>query len=98
MKTIQVTIDEELLAQLDRPLKGRSRLRSAFIRESIAARLKELKRRHLERADREGYRKYPVQPDEFDVDPSCLAWGDEWEDKGGSRQSPRKTSGASSAT
>lgn len=39
MKTIQITIDEKLLTRMDRVLKGRPRLRSAFIRESIANQL-----------------------------------------------------------
>ncbi len=81
MKTIQITIDEKLLAQMDRLLKGRPRSRSAFIRESIAAQLKLVKRKRLEDLHREAYRKYPVGPDEFYVDPSQLAWADEWKPK-----------------
>ncbi len=85
MKTIQITIGEKLLAQMDRVLKGRPRSRSAFIRESIAAQLKLLKRKRLEERDLEGYLRYPVEPDEFYVDPSQLDWGDEWEWKSNKR-------------
>ncbi len=73
MQTIQITIDEELLAQMDRVLKGRPRLRSAFIRQSITNQLKVLKRRHLEELHREGYRKYPVRKGEFDFPGEVLA-------------------------
>lgn len=85
MKTIQITIDEKLLSEVDRALKGRRRSRSAFIRESIVAQLKLQKRKRLEERDREGYLKYPVEPDEFYVDPSQLDWGDEWEWKSNRR-------------
>lgn len=77
MKTIQVTIDESLLGKLDRALKGRPRLRSAFIRQSIAAQLKQMKRKQLEELHREGYRKYPEGKDEFEAPEGDLAWGDE---------------------
>ncbi len=77
-KTIQITIGEKLLAQLDQALKGRPR--SAFIRESISAELKRRKIEELEKRHREGYLKYRVQLGEFSVDPRQLPW-DEWEPK-----------------
>jgi metal-responsive CopG/Arc/MetJ family transcriptional regulator len=77
MKTIQITMDERLLKELDRALKGRPRLRSAFIRQSITAQLKQMRRKQLEELHREGYRKFPVGKDEFEVPEGDLAWGDE---------------------
>ena len=78
MKTIQITIEEELLAALDRTLKGTTRRRSAFIRQSIAGELKRLKHKRLEEIDRRGYQAGPVEPGEFDVEKARLAWGGEW--------------------
>ncbi len=80
MRKIQITIDEKLLAEMDRALKGRLRQRSAFIRESIAAELKRQRIRQLEEKEIEAYRQYPVQPDEFEVDPDQLVWPEDWED------------------
>jgi metal-responsive CopG/Arc/MetJ family transcriptional regulator len=79
MKAIQITIDERLLAALDRTLKGGRRQRSAFIRQSIANELRRVRRRRLEEADRRGYAELPVGPDEFYLEPSELVWGDEWQ-------------------
>jgi len=79
MKAIQITIDERLLAVLDRTLRGGRRQRSAFIRQSIANELKRMRRRRLEEADRRGYTELPIDPDEFSVEPRELAWGDDWE-------------------
>lgn len=75
MKTIQITIDEKLLTRMDRVLKGRPRLRSAFIRESIANQLRFLRRGQLEALHREGYRKLPVREGEFDLPGNKRAWG-----------------------
>ena len=82
MKTIQITMDEKLLAQLDRTLKGRRRQRSAFIRESIAAQIRRQHIQLLEEREREAYRKHPFLAGEFDVDPNQLAWPEDWEDDG----------------
>jgi metal-responsive CopG/Arc/MetJ family transcriptional regulator len=79
MKAIQITIDERLLAALDRTLKGSRRRRSAFVRQSIANELRRIGRRRLEEADRRGYLELPIEPDEFYVDPIELVWGDEWQ-------------------
>ena len=80
MKTIQITLDEKLLAQLDGALKGHRRQRSAFIRASIAAQIRRQPIHQLEEREREAYRKHPVRPGEFDVDPKQLAWPEDWED------------------
>lgn len=78
MKAIQITIDEGLLAVLDRTLKGGRRQRSAFIRQSIANELRRIRRQRMEEADGRGYAELPVDKDEFAVESSQLAWGDEW--------------------
>ena len=67
MKTIQMTIDEGLLRDVDKVTKKLQTSRSEFIRRAMHKLLNELKARNLEKLHREGYRKYPVNKDEFDV-------------------------------
>ena len=81
MKTIQITIDEELLDRLDEVVKATETTRSALTRKLFEAEIRRHYILELERRDREGYEKYPVQPGEFDVSPADLAWGDEWDEK-----------------
>ncbi len=76
MTTIQMTIDEHLLRELDRIIKERNTTRSAFIRESIAHYLKMVKKRELEKKHREGYLKKPVNKDEFDDWEEEQVWGE----------------------
>lgn len=78
MKTIQITIDEPLLAALDRALQHHTRARSAFVRRSIQRELKRMHREELAAQEVEAYKRYPVLPGEFDVAPELLAWGDDW--------------------
>jgi len=66
MTTIQMTLNKELLEELDRTVKKLRTTRSALIRDSIRQYLKTLKIRQLEARDREGYRKKPVKRGEFD--------------------------------
>lgn len=71
MKTIQMTLDEELLDQVDKLIKELNTSRSAFIRQSLLLNLERLKIKKLERKHEDGYRKYPVEKGEFDI------WDDE---------------------
>jgi metal-responsive CopG/Arc/MetJ family transcriptional regulator len=63
MKTISITIDERTLRAVDRAAR---RTRSDVCRLAIRSRLAGARRRQLERADREGYRRLPVRPEEFE--------------------------------
>lgn len=67
MKTIQMSIDDELLKQLDRTIKKLNVTRSAFIRESIAFYLKQRKIVEMEEKHKIGYEKKPVNIEEFAV-------------------------------
>ena len=74
MKTIQVTVEDELLEKLDKFLRGQVRGRSAFIRECVAERLMRETEKLLERQEEEGYRKNPIHKDEFVIDQEFLPW------------------------
>ena len=66
MKAVQMTMEPELIAQIDEAVRKLGTTRSAFAREALRAALAKLHTRELERRHREGYRKHPVQPGEFD--------------------------------
>jgi len=76
MKTIQMTLDEDLLNQVDKAIHELESNRSAFIRESIQYYLVTLRIKELEKRQREGYLKHPVQAGEFDIWEDEQVWGD----------------------
>lgn len=76
MKTIQVTIDEDLLERLDRQLSGAQKARSAFIRAAIERELRRAEIREMEQRHRLGYLRLPPQPDEFEFTPDASFWED----------------------
>jgi metal-responsive CopG/Arc/MetJ family transcriptional regulator len=77
MKTIQMTIEDSLLEQIDEAVKVLDTTRSAFLRDSAKIRLRKLKFAEMERQHREGYLRHPVQPGEFDGWEDEQVWGDE---------------------
>ena len=75
MKTIQMTIDEELLEEVDQVVTTVKTNRSAFMREALLGMLRRLRLQTLEAQHWRGYAQYPVQPDEFDGWESEQLWG-----------------------
>jgi metal-responsive CopG/Arc/MetJ family transcriptional regulator len=71
MKTIQMTIDEPLLEEVDRVIQDLDTTRSAFIRTALQLALRQHAIAQMERKHAEGYARHPVQPGEFD------GWEDE---------------------
>ena len=65
MKTEQMTLDEDLLEAVDRAAEKLGTSRSAFMREALRNALGDLRVATLEQRHREGYTRYPVEPDEF---------------------------------
>lgn len=63
METIQVVLDPKLLQAADRAARRTKQNRSAFIRDALREHLRTLHVRSLEQRDREGYSKYPMDPD-----------------------------------
>ena len=76
MKTIQMTIDEPLLSEVDQLTRNLNMTRSAFIREALELALKRHAVAEMEARHAEGYARHPVQPGEFDVWEDEQAWGD----------------------
>jgi metal-responsive CopG/Arc/MetJ family transcriptional regulator len=75
MKTIQMTIDEPLLLEVDQVIDELNTTRSAFIRQVLEEAVKRYHVRSLEQQQAEGYARKPVQPGEFDGWEDEQAWG-----------------------
>ena len=65
MKTVQMTLDEDLLATVDKVVKELKTTRSSFTRDALRAAIRKSQIQELERKHREGYRRKPVKPGEF---------------------------------
>jgi metal-responsive CopG/Arc/MetJ family transcriptional regulator len=65
MKTIQITINPDLLQLIDKECGGRHR--SAFFRQAAQSWLKQLRIRKMEKKHSKGYARYPVESGEFDL-------------------------------
>ena len=77
MKTIQVTLENELVERVDAHVKRLGTTRSAFAREALKEALKRLDQKVAEDRHLEGYRRNPVPPGEFEVREADHAWGDD---------------------
>ena len=75
MKTIQMTLDEELLAAVDKAVKALKTTRSAFTRGALCEALNQLKTSHLEQKHKQGYERNPTSQDEFSVWEDEQVWG-----------------------
>jgi metal-responsive CopG/Arc/MetJ family transcriptional regulator len=76
MKTVQMTLEPELVTQVDRVARRLGLTRSAFTRRALRAALEQLRVQELERRHRDGYRRKPVRRGEFDVWTSEQIWPD----------------------
>lgn len=74
MKTIQMTIDENLLREVDKATKKIKTSRSEFIRRAMQRLLNDLDAKEMEKNHRDGYKKFPVKGDEFDVWENEQSW------------------------
>jgi metal-responsive CopG/Arc/MetJ family transcriptional regulator len=77
MKTIQMTIDEHLLKDVDNTVSELQTSRSAFIREALMLALQQFRIRKLEAQHAAGYERHPVAAGEFDDWENEQVWGDE---------------------
>jgi metal-responsive CopG/Arc/MetJ family transcriptional regulator len=76
VKTIQMTIDESLLAEVDHAIRTLNITRSAFIREALQLALWQYTIQEMEGKHAEGYARHPVEPGEFDVWEAEQAWSE----------------------
>ena len=76
MKTVQMTLDAELVSAVDRTARRLGTSRSAFTRDALRAALDRLRARELEQRHREGYTRKPVRRREFSVWEREQVWTD----------------------
>jgi metal-responsive CopG/Arc/MetJ family transcriptional regulator len=77
LRTIQMTLDDDLVQAVDRVSKELSTSRSAFTRKALRDALDRYKIERLERKHRQGYERNPVNADEFSSWESEQVWGTE---------------------
>jgi metal-responsive CopG/Arc/MetJ family transcriptional regulator len=65
MRTVQLTIDVDLVKEVDAIAETLGTTRSAFTRDALRAAIGRIREQELERRQREGYRRKPVGPKEF---------------------------------
>jgi metal-responsive CopG/Arc/MetJ family transcriptional regulator len=67
MKTVQMTLDEDLVEAVDRVVRKLGTTRSAFARDALRAALLRVRARALEQKHRQGYVRTPVRRKEFSI-------------------------------
>lgn len=77
MKTVQMTLDEDLVKAVDQISKQLHTSRSAFTRMALREAIARHNIKQLECKHREGYEQHPTSPDEFSDWESEQAWGEE---------------------
>ncbi|PIE67900.1 MAG: CopG family transcriptional regulator [Deltaproteobacteria bacterium] len=77
MRTIQMTLDDNLVKAVDRASRELKTSRSAFTRKALQDALIRYQTDQLERRHRRGYERQPAATDEFSVWENEQAWGDE---------------------
>ena len=77
MRTIQMTLDDDLVKAVDRVSKELNTSRSAFTRKALQEALARYKMKQLEQKHRRGYEQNPVETDEFSIWETEQAWGNE---------------------
>lgn len=65
MRTVQMTLDEELIAEVDRIAAKSGSTRSAFTRAALRQAIRQIELEEKEKKHRDGYARRPVTPDEF---------------------------------
>lgn len=76
MKTVQMTIDESLLTEVDQVIQSLNTTRSAFIRDALQLALRQYRIGLLEQQHVEGYARHPVVATDVAEWESEQAWGD----------------------
>ncbi|MEW6608710.1 MAG: ribbon-helix-helix domain-containing protein [bacterium] len=76
MRTIQMTLEDDLVKAVDRVVRELKTTRSAFTRNALREAINNLTLRRLEKKHRRGYEISPVNKDEFSVWEREQNWGD----------------------
>ncbi len=76
MRTIQMTLDDDLAAAVDTVVKKLKTTRSAFTRKALKDAIKQVNVKVLENKHKKGYERYPSGKTEFNVWEAEQEWGD----------------------
>ena len=76
MRTVQLTLDEELVVAVDKLAKKLGTTRSGFTRDALRAALARSKEREMERKQRDGYLRKPPRRGEFQEWEREQVWGE----------------------
>ncbi len=76
MRTVQMTLDESLVDQVDAVVRELKTTRSAFTRDALRIALHAARVRDMEMRHRSGYQRKPVAVGEFSAWDTEHAWGD----------------------
>ncbi len=77
MRTIQMTIDDDLVKRVDAIANELHTTRSAFTRDALRDAVQQYNIRRLEMKHQNGYADHPVNKEEFSVWEKEQNWGDE---------------------
>jgi len=77
MRTIQMTLDDDLVKKVDAIANALHTTRSAFTRKALREAVQQYNIRLLESKHRQGYAENPVNQEEFSVWEKEQNWGDE---------------------
>ena len=76
MKTVQMTLDEALITEVDKAARKLHTSRSGFTRHALRRALHDQQVAELEEKHRRGYARSPVREGEFSVWEEEQAWGE----------------------
>jgi metal-responsive CopG/Arc/MetJ family transcriptional regulator len=77
MKTVQMTLDEDLVKEVDLLAKELNTTRSALTRAALRSAIRDIRTKRLEKTHRAGYERHPVTKEEFGVWHDEQAWGED---------------------
>lgn len=77
MRTIQMTLDDDLVETVDKIVTELKTTRSAFTRDALREAINNYRIRQLEAQHRRGYESHPVNEMEFRVWEEEQNWGNE---------------------
>ncbi|MBI5441534.1 MAG: ribbon-helix-helix protein, CopG family [Deltaproteobacteria bacterium] len=76
MKTVQMTLDEDLVEEVDRVVSELRTTRSSFARDALRAAIRKHREALLQERHRRGYEAHPTTTEEFGVWEGEQDWGD----------------------
>ena len=75
MRTIQITLDDELVESVDKVVEQLKTTRSAFTRNALRAAIERLNVKRLEEKHRRGYEAHPVNKEDLSAWENEQDWG-----------------------